>query len=138
MKKLNRNNMKALNEKEFKALIKTYKSMNESTFEGEGGLIPLNEITGHGSTRHCSLCAAIRKRSSTRSLDCNKCVYNTNKEDDSSLHNCCAGINQTTYDAIDDAETVNDILMAVKSRAEHMKKVWKAYKAMQKDETVQK
>lgn len=119
--------MKSQNEKEFKALIKTYESITLSDLENN----ELSNLTGYGSKIKCTLCLAIRKLHNGI-CECNNCVYGAETLKKECFNECCKGINKETYDAIRSIDNVNVddskfLLLAIKARAKHMKEVWKSY-----------
>lgn len=112
--------MKAENEKEFLALIERYESITLAKLSKAWlgyGFHTLNKITGFGQTSDCTLCRTIRDESH---LNCSLCVYG-------SSYGCVHNKNEVTYHEITQAPTPEELLIAIKNRAKHMKKVWKQY-----------
>lgn len=121
--------MKSVNEKEFLVLIETYKSINlqrlqEKYDENHCVYKTLNKITGFGNTSKCTLCLGTRKSNRGDYRNCRLCVYGITSD---LLHPCTEDDNERTFDAIVDADSPESLLVAIKNRAKHMKKVWKQY-----------
>jgi len=116
--------MKAVNEKEFKALIKKYESITlEELKNNDTECTPwtvLEVLTGFGSWGTCTLCEPMR---TAVSVDCSKCAYASTDE----KFHCTKCDNRASYKDIENADSLESLLIAIKSRAEHMKKVWKSY-----------
>ena len=106
--------MKPKNLKEFKALIKRYESITlkeiEEVFDDTYIYTndPANRLTGFGSSK-CPLCKKINVFN-----ECNGCVYTISR-------GCLKGINKETYNAIENADTSQELLNAFRARAKHMK-----------------
>lgn len=119
--------MKAVNEKEFKALIKTYggitlDQLKEEDRESDMSYKDvLTRLTGFSNTQKCTLCCGVRKSIGIK--DCDRCIYGI-LETTSDINPC---IYEPTYDAIHDAGSLEGLLIAIQNRASHMKKVWKQY-----------
>lgn len=108
--------MKATNEEAFENLIKKYRSIAIDDLLVRS----LSEITGFGTMDTCSLCVATKKT-------CRDCVYGVFNIGDS-LVSCCKYENAATYDKLNDAGSDNELLIAIKNRADHMEKVLEAYR----------
>lgn len=123
--------MEAVNEKEFKALIKTYESLTLGQLREEDRETDFNyksiltRITGFGNTTKCILCNATRKSNPNQRKDCTKCVYGIFEE--GAFEACIENNNESTYKGICDASSLESLLIAIQSRAKHMKKVYKQY-----------
>lgn len=75
----------------------------------------LSEITGFGSTYDCSLCTAVQR-------NCNLCLYSILKPVDNTF--ACLG---KTYNAIEEAETIDELYDAIQNRISFMEYVLKKY-----------
>jgi hypothetical protein len=75
----------------------------------------LTEITGFGSIYHCSLCQAAKE-------NCNLCLYSVLKPVDD-MYACL----ESTYDMIEDSETINELYDAIQNRISFMQYVLKKY-----------
>lgn len=120
--------MKAVNEKEFKALIKKYESLTEEMLldeskEDDSMVDMLNRTTGFGSKRTCTLCNATRVENA---IYCNNCIYGIISPSDGKAA-CLKGTNSETYESIESTDNLTDLLIAIKARAKHMRKVYKSY-----------
>ncbi len=130
------------NEKEFLDLIDLYKKINidwldeialsyeeEPLDEGWGHEV-LSEITGFGTRGSCTLCKAVRiehheneiplDTSERHRKECKSCAYVvlTGQE-------CFEGINQTTYEALQNAINTDELEDAVNARVKHMENIYK-------------
>lgn len=119
--------MKAQNEKEFKALIKTYESITLEQLQKTGReVVPfysstLTRITGFGGWGTCTLCKPI---STSDTVRCKECVYFFTSEERMS---CAIRENFESYHDIEKSSSIENLLTAIKARAKHMRKVWKQY-----------
>ena len=124
--------MKSQNEKEFKALIKKYESITLKQLKEEDRESDifyskiLTRITGFGNTTKCTLCNATRKSNPNHRKDCTECVYGMS-EDKDVWNECIENNNEFTYNAISNATSIESLLLAIKSRAKHMREVYKQY-----------
>lgn len=75
----------------------------------------LSEITGFGSTYDCSLCKSVQR-------NCDLCLYSILKPMDDTF--ACLG---ETYDAIEKAETIDELYDAIQNRISFMEYVLKKY-----------
>lgn len=119
---------------EFKELIAKYNSITlidlkkvtqgyqARNFEDIGAETVISELTGFGSQLTCSLCIAVTGSTIYSDPDCNACVWKMTTKD-----NCHSGINTDSYCSIQDAIDNNDLLEAIKLRAEYMKEVLSEY-----------
>jgi len=120
---MDKKNIKNL--KEFKALIKKYRSItpmhidiscnevviiNGNVFDGTRIAFFL---TGFGKISSCTLCIAINKRSVFS--DCDGCVY-----DELTVTCCYRGNNKETYNSIKSAKNSKQLLKAFRDRADYM------------------
>ena len=123
--------MEPENIKAFKDLIERYENISLEEIEKEWkslnawrGCIDTGEdiapeLTGFGSQTTCTLCRAVHEC-------CTKCVYFRKRREDFMF--CCnTGRNAKTYNAIENAETPEELLKAFRKRAEHMKKAYSKY-----------
>jgi hypothetical protein len=119
------NDMKAVNEKEFLALIEKYESikLDDLVFDEEKlASDVLCNITGFNDITKCTLCVATGTEATGKR--CEFCVYSFATDENCS---CIKFNNETTCLTIRNAKTPVRLLAAIKDRAEHMKKVWKQY-----------
>lgn len=116
------------NLKEFKALIKQYKSITledlKAHYEPNKIINSLKSITGFGNLANCTLCKAVSETGFTRDVDCSKCVYGIEEDQDEDLF-CIKGSHKKSYDTINNARTYTELLSAIKKRADHMKRFFK-------------
>lgn len=112
---------------EFDALIKRYESITLREIERvwETTDNPAEQLTGFGNRKACSLCLAAQLRDHngikvSGIVCCEDCVwgYGTNRD----MACLYADDNQITYDAIEYAETPQELLIAYRERAKHMRK----------------
>jgi cystathionine beta-lyase family protein involved in aluminum resistance len=115
-----------MNTEAFIKLIDKYKSITKEQLEQTYNQLMedeetlnmsevLTEITGFGSIYHCSLCQAAKK-------NCNLCLYSVLKPVDD-MYACLGG----TYDAIENAETIDELYDAIQNRISFMQYVLKKY-----------
>lgn len=126
--------MKALNEKEFLALIEKYETItleeidkyDTSPFWLASSIMSC--ITGFSSAR-CTLCKPLySNKYSSRSLDCTKCVYAIDAKNDDTDNTFCINIvNIISYDAIAYASNPYELIKACWIRAKHMREIWDIY-----------
>lgn len=116
--------LKMKNLKEFKELIEKYKSITleqvKELFVIDGiwpnAFDVANSLTGFGSTHTCSLCKVITEEPLADNFPkCNECVWSANE---SNHYNCCT--NHETYQAIDNAESSEELFEAFQERAKYM------------------
>lgn len=115
-----------MNTEAFIKLIDKYKSITKEQLEQiHNRLIEdeeisnvyevLTEITGFGDIYRCSLCQSTQK-------NCNLCLYSVLKPVDN-MYACLGG----TYDAIANAETIDELYDAIQNRISFMQYVLKKY-----------
>ena len=102
----------------FKALIERYRTITLGELqiieEENPGLSPCEiatEATGFHFKRTCTLCQAVNR-------DCNVCVWSCSRAFD--RHRCLKGNNAETYNAIQHAHNIEELLEAYRKRALHM------------------
>jgi hypothetical protein len=129
--------MKAKNEDAFKALIKKYNSITLKQIKDNAiqddcdkfeSCVTLNEITGFGYQCSCTLCIATKNKnilSIKDAVHCNLCVYGILSN--IKYNACLSDNNSDTYEALKMAKDETTLLLAIKERVKHMKKVWKKY-----------
>ena len=119
--------MKPQNIKEFKALIKRYESITAEEIEDSRdswGFIRLSLLTGIGNPATCTLCKAVRNTVFDE-VDCEQYVYFRDEEESDGLY-CTTGDNAYTYDCIMESDDITeDLLLAYKARAKHMRGILK-------------
>lgn len=99
----------------FKKLILRYESITLEDLKKKS----ISDLTGYGSSYSCTLCLVTRDISGR--LDCSKCIWDKT----SAYFNgypCINKPNEETYSAVYEAETPEDTLTAIRSRAKHMRK----------------
>jgi len=112
-----------------KKLVKKYRSITKKDLEEaymSGNRVghvfeALSQITGFGDIYKCSLCTAI----TLYNIDyeaCSFCIHNVSSNDDSKFPQCTCS---TTYDAIEDANDFDELLIAIKDRADYLEKLIK-------------
>lgn len=115
-----------MNTETFIKLIDKYKSITKEQLEQTYNQLledekisniheVLTEITGFGDTRKCSLCQSARN-------NCNLCLYSILKPIDNE-YTCL----ESTYDMIEDSETINELYDAIQNRISFMQYVLKKY-----------
>ena len=120
--------MKPQNIKEFKALIKRYESITAEEIEDSRdnwGEIRHDRLTGFGNASTCSLCKPCMN---DKLVDCAKCVYAINiNYTGQGCYPCISrdGVTFCTYNDIDEAYTPEELLLAYKARAKHMRGILK-------------
>lgn len=108
------------NAPEFIALIKRYESITLEEIEATGEFInerynykqtpsTIRKLTGFGYTNTCSLCKAVEST-------CFKCVYN-----EFGVEGCHKQDMHETYLLLEDANTPEELLHAIKARAYNMR-----------------
>ena len=102
----------------FKALIERYNTITLGELqiieEENPGLSPYDiatKATGFSSKRTCTLCQAVN-------ADCEFCVWGGPNESDE--YGCWKGKNTETYDAIENAYDLEELLEAYRRRALYM------------------
>ena len=103
-------NEKVYNLKEFKDLIEKYQSITLDEAKGAwliDGKITAEIITGFGGRDTCTLCIAVEGY-------CKYCIYRD-------FIGCVKGDNSSSCDAIYEARDPEELIIAFKSRAAHMK-----------------
>ena len=117
---------KIKNENEFRELIIKYRSVTEEqlleaekTINFEYAKPPdfLNEITGFGSQRSCTLCTSVDRH-------CKRCMWGAKKGVYGEPYPCTS---HHTYKSIGKAKTIKSLLKAVKNRADYMEKYLEKY-----------
>jgi len=134
------------NEKEFLDLIVLYKKIDvdwldeiaqnyeENPLDENWGHEVLSDITGFGTRGTCTLCKAvmIKHNDNTESgqeikirhkKECASCAYVVLTGDD-----CFSGINQATYEALENAISTDELEEAVDARMVHMETIYKLKK----------
>ncbi len=130
------------NEKEFLDLITLYKKIDvdwldetalnyeeESATEGFGQEV-LGDITGFGTRGTCTLCKVVRTKhpesetpletQERHRKECSTCAYVVLTGDE-----CFEGVNQATYEAIENAISTDELESAVDARVKHMESIYK-------------
>lgn len=105
------------NLKEFVELIHRYETVTleeiKSNWDSDlSSFNCINSITGFGSLHTCTLCNAVNSK--WDKLTCEICVYHDK-------FGCSHGVMESSYDAISESETPEDILKAFRNRAVAMR-----------------
>lgn len=109
------------NLKQFKALIKKYKSIRLKDINclfGYSSEDIANYLTGFGSKASCSLC----RDKDGFIIDCIDCVYAKSVRNCKEFH-CAKNSNAYTYNAIINAGTSKELFRAFRDRAAHMEEI---------------
>jgi len=112
------------NLKEFKALILKYESITLEDIRTAFIECPYVDqiahlLTGFGSMDTCTLCKAVFT-AGAKFPNCASCVY---RGDTDTIAYCNSHGNVETYCAIKGAETSQELKLAFKNRAKHMRKI---------------
>ena len=108
----------------FKALIRRYESITleeiKQNWEGDGD-DTMRVLTGFGHKIKCTLCQAAGYIQFIGNIpDCTKCLY-TLVQSAAHLYECMRG--SETYQNIEKASTPEELLKAVRQRAQYMRKI---------------
>lgn len=113
------------NIKEAKKLAYRYKRITINQLQKKNRVRPydaLTDITGFGSLDSCTLCKACFRGDNARYINCHICIYAINSN---CTQACFRGDNAKTYDAIDHAYTYERLIVAIRDRSDHIRKVIK-------------
>lgn len=124
-------------------LIEKYESLTEKDFN-----VPiyssyledtLCQLTGFGAPNNCMLCVSTKIDTGYGFRNsCEKCIYNFDRCIDNVETSCCQYENRETFNAISNANTVAEILIAVKNRANHLRDLLADYYQLQRIESENK
>lgn len=110
--------MKPVNIKEFQELVKRYETITLDEIIEKWDIDVAELLTGHGSNTTCTLCIAVN-RGGDNSV-CFNCVYQMPL-------GCNSDFNADTYFKIHEARTPEELLLAYRARAEHLRKTYPQY-----------
>jgi hypothetical protein len=115
--------MKPENIQAFKDLIEKYEGITlkeiQKCWDAKDTEEAAKYLTGFGTCMTCTLCRSVHEC-------CTECVYFRKRKSDH-LYCCNTGENAKTYDAINKAETPEELLKAFRKRAKHMRKAYSKY-----------
>lgn len=120
-----------MNIKAAKNLLERYKNITleelKNEYDDKVHLYPkhvLQDLTGFGATATCTLCLAAAELagSTTSGTYCHKCIHSINRINEGEFY--CLG---STYDAIDESETMEELYDAIQLRIQVLENQIKLY-----------
>ena len=107
---------------EFKKLIERYETITIDEIDESN--LDINVLTGFGSCHSCNLC---KGAGYPKMGFCFNCVWGEIEKVtmDNLTSPCFIGKNKRTYNAIDNADSTEELLTAYRNRAKHMRSILK-------------